>query len=251
MQALASISSHRLRASTASICGDVVDVEQRLGGLDDAQRGVEVLGRDLRDRGLERLLARTWSHPVPVRAAARGSLFGPGVLVPYPAKRCSITAASSPETWPGSGRRRRRGGRCGRGGTRPLRPASASRGRRGGRRGRRCARRSGPLHASRSARHHNCRGRNVPFGVPPSPSRLLALMPPRPRATGTVRPPAVSQPRRGSPAARESGSWTAADHANLFDKRLKYRNFPCRPRISGCRARCKCLFPAITGHSSK
>ena len=28
----------------------------------------------------------------------------------------------------------------------------------------------------RSARHHNRRGRKVPFGVPPSPSRLLAII---------------------------------------------------------------------------
>lgn len=39
-------------------------------------------------------------------------------------------------------------------------------------------------------------------GVPPSPSRLFALIPPRPSATGIVHPSAVNQPRRGLPAAR-------------------------------------------------
>ena len=37
--------------------------------------------------------------------------------------------------------------------------------------------------------------RNVPRGVPPSPSRLLARMPPRPSATGSASGPASSQPR--------------------------------------------------------
>ena len=55
-----------------------------------------------------------------------------------------------------------------------------------------------------------------PFGVPPSPSRLLALMPPRPSATGTVHPSAVSQPRRGSPAAGRILIAGAADHANCL-----------------------------------
>ena len=53
-----------------------------------------------------------------------------------------------------------------------------------------------------SARHHNRASRNAPRGVPPSPSRLFALMPPRPNATGNASVPAVSQPRRESPGLR-------------------------------------------------
>ena len=49
--------------------------------------------------------------------------------------------------------------------------------------------------ATRSARHHTRRSRKVPRGVPPSPSRLLARMPPRPSATGRASGPANSQPR--------------------------------------------------------
>src|SRR5262245_13304040 len=52
---------------------------------------------------------------------------------------------------------------------------------------------------TRSARHQSLRSRKVPRGVPPSPSRLLALMPPRPIATGMARGPAVSHPRVGWP----------------------------------------------------
>jgi len=55
-----------------------------------------------------------------------------------------------------------------------------------------------------SARHHNRERRNAPRGVPPSPSRLFALMPPRPSATGNASIPAVSQPRRESPGLRRT-----------------------------------------------
>jgi hypothetical protein len=55
-----------------------------------------------------------------------------------------------------------------------------------------------------SARHHNRESRNAPRGVPPSPSRLFALMPPRPNATGNTSVPAVSQPRRESPGLRRT-----------------------------------------------
>ena len=41
----------------------------------------------------------------------------------------------------------------------------------------------------------------VARGVPPSPSRLFALIPPRPSATGMVQPPVLNHPRRGFPAA--------------------------------------------------
>jgi len=51
-------------------------------------------------------------------------------------------------------------------------------------------------------------GLENPFGVPPSPSRLLALMPPRPSATGIVCPSTVSQPLLGRPAAART--WIAA-----------------------------------------
>jgi len=46
----------------------------------------------------------------------------------------------------------------------------------------------------RSGRHHSRSGRNRPRGVAPSPSRLLALMPARPSATGTTNGPACSKP---------------------------------------------------------
>src|SRR5262249_59355406 len=52
---------------------------------------------------------------------------------------------------------------------------------------------------SRSGRHHNRTGRNEPRGVPPSPSRLLALIPPRPSATGTHQEPARRKPCDGRP----------------------------------------------------
>src|SRR5215470_12406622 len=55
-----------------------------------------------------------------------------------------------------------------------------------------------------SARHHSCRSRKLPRGVPPSPSRLLALIPPRPSATGNASIPAMSHPRLGSPALRRT-----------------------------------------------
>ena len=79
------------------------------------------------------------------------------------------------------------------------RPACCSAGRRGLRTSRRCGRmrRTGsPVRGRgmRSARHHNRRSTKVPRGVPPSPSRLLALIPPRPSATGRANGPAISQP---------------------------------------------------------
>jgi len=46
--------------------------------------------------------------------------------------------------------------------------------------------------------------RKLPRGVPPSPSRLLALMPPRPSATGRASIPAMSQPRLESPGLRRT-----------------------------------------------
>ena len=55
-----------------------------------------------------------------------------------------------------------------------------------------------------SARHQSCLSRKLPRGVPPSPSRLLALMPPRPSATGNASIPAMSQPRLESPALRRT-----------------------------------------------
>ena len=55
-----------------------------------------------------------------------------------------------------------------------------------------------------SARHQSCLRRKLPRGVPPSPSRLLALMPPRPSATGNASIPAMSQPRLESPALRRT-----------------------------------------------
>ena len=51
----------------------------------------------------------------------------------------------------------------------------------------------------RSARHHSRTRRKAPRGVAPSPSNLLALMPARPSATGSVSAPAVSQPCVGRP----------------------------------------------------
>ena len=53
MQAFASMSSHRLRASTASISVGVVEREQGLGRLEHAQRRFEVLGRQPCNRWLE------------------------------------------------------------------------------------------------------------------------------------------------------------------------------------------------------
>src|SRR5215470_16404988 len=55
-----------------------------------------------------------------------------------------------------------------------------------------------------SARHHSRLSRKLPRGVPPSPSRLLALIPPRPSATGRVSRPAMSQPRLVSPGLRRT-----------------------------------------------
>jgi hypothetical protein len=55
-----------------------------------------------------------------------------------------------------------------------------------------------------SARHHSRLRRNAPRGVAPSPSRLFALMPPLPSATGKASVPAVSQPRRESPGFRRT-----------------------------------------------
>src|SRR6202162_3370264 len=52
----------------------------------------------------------------------------------------------------------------------------------------------------RPLRHHSRLSRKVPRGVAPSPSRLLALMPPRPSATGSASGPAVGPPRLGAPA---------------------------------------------------
>lgn len=46
----------------------------------------------------------------------------------------------------------------------------------------------------RSARHHRRTKRKRPRGVAPSPSRLLALMPDRPSATGMFAAPTTSQP---------------------------------------------------------
>src|SRR5262245_50059779 len=51
----------------------------------------------------------------------------------------------------------------------------------------------------RSARHHSRRRRNRPHGVAPSPSRLLARIPVRPRTTGMARRPAISTPRLRMP----------------------------------------------------
>src|SRR5262245_63189608 len=51
----------------------------------------------------------------------------------------------------------------------------------------------------RSARHHRRIGRNRPRGVAPSPSNLLARMPPRPSTTGSARGPASRMPRVGLP----------------------------------------------------
>src|SRR6266542_5312194 len=47
----------------------------------------------------------------------------------------------------------------------------------------------------RSARHHRRTSRNRPRGVAPSPSNLLARMPPRPSTTGIARGPASRMPR--------------------------------------------------------
>ena len=59
---------------------------------------------------------------------------------------------------------------------------------------------------ARSARHHSRRSRNVPRGVPPSPSRLLARIPPRPSATGSASGPAISQPRVRCPGLSHATS---------------------------------------------
>src|SRR5450759_4558887 len=58
----------------------------------------------------------------------------------------------------------------------------------------------------RSARHHNRVSRKVPRGVAPSPSRLLALMPARPSATGNASGPACSTPRAGCAGLRRTAS---------------------------------------------
>jgi hypothetical protein len=57
---------------------------------------------------------------------------------------------------------------------------------------------------SRSARHHSRKARNEPLGVPPSPSRLSALMPLRPNATGNASGPAKSQPWERRPGRRQT-----------------------------------------------
>src|SRR3954469_16215502 len=57
---------------------------------------------------------------------------------------------------------------------------------------------------TRSARHHSRLSRKVPRGVPPSPSRLLALIPPRPSATGRAVGPAISHPRVENPGFRRT-----------------------------------------------
>jgi hypothetical protein len=55
--------------------------------------------------------------------------------------------------------------------------------------------------ANRSARHHSRSARKCPRGVPPSPSRLFALTPPRPSATGRYQGPARIRPCEGRPGS--------------------------------------------------
>ena len=124
------------------------------------------------------------------RAAAAGDA-RPGVVVDLDDEIVEMIVAAQPV----AGLARRRAG-----------PAGCSGGQRDPRTRRRSgrSRRTGSAVAgrgSRSARHHSRSGRNVPRGVPPSPSRLLARIPPRPSATGITLAPALSQPRLGSPAA--------------------------------------------------
>src|SRR5271169_7202386 len=58
----------------------------------------------------------------------------------------------------------------------------------------------------RSARHHKRLRWKAPRGVAPSPSRLLALMPVRPSATGNASGPAVSTPRELCAGLRRTAS---------------------------------------------
>src|SRR5262245_26964762 len=89
----------------------------------------------------------------------------------------------------------------------------------------RCAGREVTGRGCLSARHHNRESRNAPRGVPPSPSRLFALMPPRPNATGNASVPAVSQPRRGLPGLRRTVI-RDKDRFRKFDAMLVFVGVP-------------------------